>query len=351
MRHVVSECIQRVKNGHAFKDPVAKRTGAGSKPAPERYAGGVTRFGRRDPLARIRRLFEGTRQPPDGPPRPIRVIGHRGAAKLRPENTLLSFASALDLGADAVETDVCVTKDGHFVLWHDNEPGDPVSLARGIGAETYAYRATWPGILDSKRRPVYEMTLAEMRDVCGYAPRRDVVTTLLNPDDPVVPFAMLEDLIRWSADEPRLAEVFLDIKLLPEHADRAPPLLDAIAGRRADLAFRFLLPERELWDAFRGRQGPPGVALVGDFELPGVLDEVEATGMRHVSMGYTPFRTWGDFQRELSEVVAARDAGVFDILTVWTVNDEDKLRALVEARIDAIITDEPALLRSLVSGG
>jgi glycerophosphoryl diester phosphodiesterase len=310
----------------------------------------VTRFGRRNPIARIRRLFEGTKTPPPGSPRSTRVVGHRGLARLQPENTIPSFSAALDLGAVAVETDVCLTRDGHYVLWHDNEPGERVSLARGIGAETYAYRAAWPNLFDPKRRPVYEMTLAEMREICGYAPSRDLVTTLLSPDDPVVPFALLDDLIRWSADEPRLAEVFLDIKLLAEHADRAPPLLDAIAGRRPDLAFRFLLPERELWEALRGKELPPGVTLAGDFELPGVLGDVEETGIRHVSMGYTPTRTWGDFQRELSEVVAARDEGMFETLTVWTVNDEDKLRALVDARLDAILTDEPALLQSLLGG-
>ena len=308
----------------------------------------MTRFGRRNPLTRIRRLFEGSKTPPPGPPRPIRVVGHRGLARSQPENTIPSFAAALDLGADAIEADICRTKDGHYIVWHDNEPGDRASLARGIGAETYAYRAAWPSLFDPKRRPVHEMTLAEMREICGYSPNQDLVTNLLEPDDPVVPFALLEDLIRWSAGEPRLAEVFLDIKLLAEHADRAPPLLDAIAGRRPDLAFRFLLPERELWDAFQGRELSPGITLAGDFELPNVLEDIEETGMRHVSMGYTPFRTWGDFQRELGEVVAARDQGMFDTLTVWTVNDGDKLRALVEARIDAILTDDPSLLRSLV---
>jgi glycerophosphoryl diester phosphodiesterase len=41
---------------------------------------------------------------------------------------------------------------------------------------------------------------------------------------------------------------------------------------------------------------------------------------------------------------------MFETLTVWTVNDEDKLRALVDARLDAVLTDDPALLRSLLGG-
>ncbi len=47
------------------------------------------------------------------------VIGHRGAAAVRPENTLPSFAHALSLGVDAVEFDVRVTADDVAVVHHD----------------------------------------------------------------------------------------------------------------------------------------------------------------------------------------------------------------------------------------
>lgn len=46
-------------------------------------------------------------------------IGHRGAAGHEPENTIRSFQKALELGADAVEFDVRMTKDGQLVVCHD----------------------------------------------------------------------------------------------------------------------------------------------------------------------------------------------------------------------------------------
>jgi glycerophosphoryl diester phosphodiesterase len=49
----------------------------------------------------------------------MRVIGHRGAAALAPENTWASFDLALELGVDAIETDVRATSDGVLVLLHD----------------------------------------------------------------------------------------------------------------------------------------------------------------------------------------------------------------------------------------
>jgi glycerophosphoryl diester phosphodiesterase len=47
------------------------------------------------------------------------VIAHRGDSAHRPENTLASFQSALEVGAALVEFDVQLTRDGHVVVIHD----------------------------------------------------------------------------------------------------------------------------------------------------------------------------------------------------------------------------------------
>ncbi len=51
----------------------------------------------------------------------IVLTGHRGAAKLEPENTLRAMRKALDLGVDQIELDVHLTKDGHLVVIHDEK--------------------------------------------------------------------------------------------------------------------------------------------------------------------------------------------------------------------------------------
>ncbi|MBD0381776.1 glycerophosphodiester phosphodiesterase [Paenibacillus sedimenti] len=48
------------------------------------------------------------------------IIGHRGAAGEAPENTLASFALALEQGAQGLELDVHITKDGQIVVCHDH---------------------------------------------------------------------------------------------------------------------------------------------------------------------------------------------------------------------------------------
>lgn len=51
----------------------------------------------------------------------IRLIGHRGAAALAPENTLASFRMAASLGIRWVEMDVSLLADGACVIFHDDE--------------------------------------------------------------------------------------------------------------------------------------------------------------------------------------------------------------------------------------
>ena len=48
------------------------------------------------------------------------IMGHRGAAALEPENTLLSITRAMEIGVDAVEIDVRLSKDKEIVVIHDS---------------------------------------------------------------------------------------------------------------------------------------------------------------------------------------------------------------------------------------
>ncbi len=50
----------------------------------------------------------------------IAIIGHRGARALYPENTMVSFEKAVEMGVDGIETDVHMTTDGQLVLHHDD---------------------------------------------------------------------------------------------------------------------------------------------------------------------------------------------------------------------------------------
>ncbi|WP_336084700.1 glycerophosphodiester phosphodiesterase [Nocardia sp. SSK8] len=71
------------------------------------------------------------------------VVAHRGASGTRPEHTLAAYELALQEGADGVECDVRLTRDGHLVCVHDRTV-DRTSDATGL---------------------ISELTLAELRDM------------------------------------------------------------------------------------------------------------------------------------------------------------------------------------------
>jgi glycerophosphoryl diester phosphodiesterase len=58
--------------------------------------------------------------PSDLPPAAPLVVGHRGAPAYRPEHTRESFELAIDLGADMIEPDVLVSRDGALVVRHES---------------------------------------------------------------------------------------------------------------------------------------------------------------------------------------------------------------------------------------
>lgn len=60
--------------------------------------------------------------------RPI-VIGHRGACGYRPEHTLESYRLAIEMGADFIEPDLVMTRDGVLVARHENEIGGTTDVA------------------------------------------------------------------------------------------------------------------------------------------------------------------------------------------------------------------------------
>ncbi len=128
-----------------------------------------------------------------------KIIGHRGARGLAPENTLPSFAAALKYNVDEVELDVRVTKDGQCVLNHD------------------------PWLHDKKNRPlrlirIANYRLAELRKIRPDLARFDDIVRFIDHRVPIiievkpkVPCAEIIIAIRklladgWSPKELRLA--------------------------------------------------------------------------------------------------------------------------------------------------
>lgn len=68
----------------------------------------------------------------------MKIIGHRGAKGLAPENTLVSFEKALEHGVDEIEFDVRVTSDGIAIVQHDPSLHDPAGNHLTVTKSSYA---------------------------------------------------------------------------------------------------------------------------------------------------------------------------------------------------------------------
>jgi len=274
------------------------------------------------------------------------IVGHRGAPREKPENTLESYARALELGANAIECDVCVTRDDRFVVWHDADPDDRIALLRQAGAEGYAFRPSVPDLGSPWRRPVRELDESDLRARYGYSRVGGDGSAAIVP---------LAELFDWAASARGLERILLDTKLAENDSGPAAALVETVreAAERPGLrriAFDLLSPRREVVDAFlaeAARGGlPENVRICADFELPGVERDGIPRGVREVSLGCGE-RLWPGFRREVCRVVAARQRGDFDRVTAWTINRPARLRQLLRIGADGILTDDVPVLRRL----
>ena len=67
--------------------------------------------------------------------RPL-VFAHRGGAALKPENTIEAFENGMQLGADGLELDVHLSRDGDVVVHHDRTLERTTTLGGPVAART-----------------------------------------------------------------------------------------------------------------------------------------------------------------------------------------------------------------------
>lgn len=177
----------------------------------------------------------------------VTAVAHRGAPYRFRENTLDSLRCALGLGADAVEIDVRLTRDGVPVLLHDETLdrlwGHPRPLRSVSAAELSGLTAG--GV------PTLEQALAAtdgsrvMVDLCGRVDRRTAGAVLdvvrqCGAGDRVYYCAGAEAMLAVRAADPAVEIALTWTTLAPPR----PALLDAVRPRW--LNYRFTLVDRDL---------------------------------------------------------------------------------------------------------
>jgi len=230
-----------------------------------------------------------------------RVGAHRGASARAPENTLPAFQAALDDGADLVELDVRLTRDGRLAVIHDDRSGR-VSGRDRVMAETEM--ETLRGLDAGRHRgPAWAgrgIGIPELGDV----------------------FALLAGRML----------VNVEVK---SGVDALPVLARRIAAY--DMADRVIVSSFDA-DVVRAAGAMEPRVLTGLLLDRLEVDPLAATQALGAALLHMAHRF---ITPELVGRAHERGIGVL----AWTVNDPTEMRRLAALDVDVILSDDPRLLR------
>jgi glycerophosphoryl diester phosphodiesterase len=242
------------------------------------------------------------------------VFAHRGGSALAPENTMAAFANGLALGADGLELDVHLSRDGVVVVHHDRTLDRTTTLRGDVVART----------ADELRRagvPTLNEVLRAHRDV------RIIIELKVNSHEMAA--AVVELLRRADATDRACVGAF-GTRVLRAVRTLEPSLATSASREEVRWAlYRSWMPGWAKW-AGVGRVGSnrsnAGRAAYAGFQVP------EFAGSTRV------------VSREFIDAAHDRGLGV----QVWTVDTADDARRLIEMGIDGLITDRPDIIVPMI---
>jgi glycerophosphoryl diester phosphodiesterase len=254
--------------------------------------------------------------------RPL-VYAHRGGAALRPENTLAAFDNGLALGADGLELDVRLSKDGVVMVHHD-----PMLERTTDGRGPVGDRVS--GELE-RLDAGYQFRTGDGFPFRGLGIGIPTLASVLQryPDAPLI-IELKSDL---PGDGAEIARRTIDVLKRTDAVDRVA--LGSFSGHALRTA-RALEPavrtgaarEETRWALYRSWVGwPLGRPRYQEFQVPERAGSTTVVSRRFVEH--------------------AHRSGL--AVKVWTVDDESDMRRLLECGVDGIISDRPDIAVAVVS--
>lgn len=236
----------------------------------------------------------------------MKVWGHRGASAYAPENTMEAFRICVEQGADGIETDVHLTKDGICVLMHDEK------LDRTCDKTGY----------------IQDYTYEELRKV--------------NANDGSSEYAFchvpsLEELLQLA----KASGIFLNLEIKTDVI-----LYEGIEKKIADLVALYGLEKQVMYSSFNHYSLMKMKEIVKDAKI----------GLLYMEALYKPWLYTQSLEADalhpyypacvLDDYIAnAHQQGI--MVHPWTVNRKEDMQWLKKQGVDAIITNDPKLALSI----
>jgi glycerophosphoryl diester phosphodiesterase len=243
------------------------------------------------------------------------VYAHRGGAALRPENTIAAFDHGVACGADGLECDVHLSRDGVVVVHHDETlertTGVSGAVADRTADELARLDAAFTFQSDGGTAFPYRSSglgIPRLRDVLRRYPGMRFIIELKAPD-PELAYRTIDDVRAASAvDRTALGSFYWRVL---NAARTYEPRIPTGASQ-----------EETRWALYRSWVGwPLGRTKYREFQVPeryGLTTIVSPRFLTHAHRSGLPVK-------------------------IWTVNDEADMRRLIAWGADALISDRPDL--------
>lgn len=288
----------------------------------------------------------------------IRVVGHRGARGILPENSMIGFEFAITTGAPLLEFDVVLSADNVPVITHNHRLHAPTFRGPDgcfLDHEPKVSDLTWDHIqsYDIGRidgTTAYGQRFGDQAQFDGVRVPR--LTELLN-------------LVAQPAS--RAAYLMLELKSDPDFAhDTAyrQNFIQTVAQEVRDAG----LDDRTLLHSFDWNLLAECQRLVPDMpasfltQMPENPDEVGEDSAQSISPDFTGREDqipdlvheaggylWCPYVHDVTAATAARAKELGLVVAVWTVNELDDIDRMIDFGVDAIVTDYPGRVQRRLS--
>ena len=286
------------------------------------------------------------------------IVAHRGGRDEFPQNTLEAFYNAYSIDENVImETDVNITKDGVLILLH-NELLDATTNVTGLASDWNYTDLIAERVDFGYDNPTEDTVLAGEREYFTVNGERRFPTDVSYPDgveprdEEIYLATTLEELLVAFPESRISVEIKQSVELGLKAVAEAIRLLEKYdAFDRVILAsfhseifkeFKRLQKQNLVPDEFMYSPGIIGIAKYFALVTLGI-DSVYLDGiavlqipMEEVSINFATKRV----------VDTAHKHNI--AVHYWTINDEEEMRTLIELGADAIMTDNPSLLKKIL---
>jgi len=243
-----------------------------------------------------------------------KIYGHRGSKGNYPENSMLAFKKAIEAGVDGMELDIHMTKDGEIVVIHDT------TLDRTTTGTGY----------------IKDYTLAEIRNFSIGKKFTEFKHYEPSWDNEVVP--TLTDALELCKEYD--LEVNIELK---SHEVVYPDIEAAMLKVVREVGYD---TEKVIYSAFhlptilriKALDSETKIAWLLENFIPLPTDYIETFDLEALHMDKNIVLKMPEYWQQVA-----------DKLRVWTVNDEEQMKKLLEMGIEAIITDYPEIAVGLLN--